>query len=156
MYKKWVGGEAASGDVTPGLATPNLASKGASSSKHHFVTPQTYKHYFCDTTNLPNQKMPLRIIGRVITILAISNITMSISREQADHYIRSFISKTSTTTTSITDGHRTDGRTDRPTKQFQKDDNYNITQLFNCTCMHAHVRGEGLLYKIILTDEMQC
>ena len=102
MYKKWVDGEAASGDVAPGLATPNLAGKRASSSKHHFVTPQTYKHYFCDTTNLPNQKMPLRIIGRVITILAISNITMSISREQADHYIRSFISKTSTTTTSIT------------------------------------------------------
>ena len=97
-----MGGEAASGDVAPGLATPNLAGKRASSSKHHFVTPQTYKHYFCDTTNLPNQKMPLRIIGRVITILAISNITMSISREQADHYIRSFISKTSTTTTSIT------------------------------------------------------
>ena len=44
----------------------------------------------------------------------------------------------------------------RPTTQFQKDDNYNITQLFNCTCMHAHVRGGGLLYKIILTDEMQC
>jgi len=102
MYKKWVGGEAASGDVALGLATPNLAGKRASSSKHHFVTPQTYKHYFCDTTNLPNQKMPLRIIGRVITIRAISNITMSISREQADHYIRSFISKTSTTTTCTT------------------------------------------------------
>ena len=140
MYKKWVGGEAASGDVALGLATPNLAGKRASSSKHHFVTPQTYKHYFCDTTNLPNQKMPLRIIGRVITILAISNITMSISREQVDHYIRSFISKTSTTTTSITDGHRTDGRTDGRTDQQNNFRRMTTTTSLNCSIVRACMR----------------